>query len=139
MNAYRWEELHEGLSQEFQAELTASMMEDFLRMSGDYNPLHTDIEFAHQAGFRSVVVYGMLTSIFYSRLIGVYLPGQYSLLHGIDLEFVSPAFVGDRLRVSGKVIYLNQAYRRAEIRGMIHGEQGTLISKAKIRVGLLEH
>jgi 3-hydroxybutyryl-CoA dehydratase len=138
MNAYRWDELHEGLSGEFEAELTHSMMEDFLRLSGDDNPLHTSGEFAQRAGFPGVVAYGLLTSAFYSRLVGVYLPGKYCLLHGIDLEFVKPAFIGDRLRVSGRITYLNQAYRRAELRAVIHNRQGELISRAKIRVGLRE-
>jgi len=139
MNAYRWDQLREGLSDEFEADLTHSMMEDFLRLSGDHNPLHADAEFAHQAGFRAVVAHGMLTSALYSRFVGMYLPGRYCILHGIDVDFVNPAFIGDRLRVSGTVTYLNHVYRRVEIKATIHNNHGDLISKAKIRVGLHEH
>lgn len=139
MNAYRWNELREGLSGEFEAELTRSMMEVFAQLSGDDNPLHTDSEFAKRAGFPGVVAHGMLISAFYSRLVGVYLPGRYSLLHGIEVELVKPAFIGDRLRVSGRITYLNSAYKRAEIRAAIHNGQDELISRAKIRVGLHEH
>jgi len=139
MNAYRWEELTEGLAAEFEVELTQSMLDDFAGLSGDDNPLHTNDEFAERAGFPKTVAHGMLTSAFYSRLAGVHLPGKYCLLHGIDLEFVKPAFAGDRLHISGKITYLNQAYRRAEIKAQIHNAQGELISRAKIRVGLHEH
>src|SRR5215469_2074496 len=116
MNSYRWHELREGLSHQFEAELTQSMMEDFVRVSGDYNPLHTDAEFARGAGFRDKVAHGMLTSTLYSRLVGVYLPGRYCFLHGIDVDFVAPAFVGDHLHVSGTIFQLSHAYRRAEIK-----------------------
>lgn len=139
MNAYQWNELHEGLSHEFEAELTQSMIEDFVRLSGDNNPLHTDPEFAQKAGFRTAVAHGMLTSALYSRLVGIYLPGRYWILHGIDLDFVKPAFVGDCLRVSGAVTYLNQAFRRVEMKATIYNQHGHLISRAKIRVGLHEH
>lgn len=139
MNAYRWSELREGLSEEFEAELTPLMLQDFLRISGDHNPLHADPEFARHAGFRDVVAPGMLVASLYSQLVGVYLPGRYCLLHGIDLDFVKPAFAGDRLRVFGQICHLNQAYRRAELKATIHGTNGELISKAKIRVGLNEH
>ena len=139
MNAYRWEELREGLAHEFEAELTQAMIEDFRRLSGDENPLHVDNNFASAAGFAQPVAYGMLTSSLYSRLVGMYLPGRYCLLHGIDIDFVSPAFAGDKLSVSGKITYLNQAYRRAEIRAAIHNGRGELISKAKIRIGVHEH
>jgi len=139
MNAYRWADLAEGLSAEFEVELTRAMLDDFVQLSGDDNPLHTDDEFAKRAGFAGVVAHGMLTSALYSRLAGVHLPGKFCLLHGIDLEFVKPSFAGDRLRVSGKIIYLNQAYQRAEIKAQIQNGKGELISKAKIRVGLHEH
>ena len=93
----------------------------------------------HRRWFAQPVAYGMLTSSLYSRLVGMYLPGRYCLLHGIDIDFVSPAFAGDKLSVSGRITYLNQAYRRAEIRAAIHNGRGELISKAKIRIGVHEH
>ena len=139
MNSYRWDELSEGLSHEFEVQLTQSMQQDFLELSGDQNPLHTDGKFAKHAGFRDVVAYGMLTSALYSTLVGVYLPGRYCLLQGIDLDFVNPAFLEDRLRVAGSISYLNQAYRRAEVKASIRNGDGQLISRAKIRVGVHEH
>jgi 3-hydroxybutyryl-CoA dehydratase len=139
MNSYRWDELSEGLSHEFEAQLTQSMLTDFLELSGDQNPLHTDTEFARHAGFRDIVAYGMLTSALYSTLVGVYLPGRYCLLQGIDVDFVNPAFLGDHLRVAGSISYLNQAYHRAEVKASIHNGDSQLISRAKIRVGVHEH
>jgi 3-hydroxybutyryl-CoA dehydratase len=115
------------------------MQTDFSELSGDRNPLHIDSEFARHAGFRDVVAYGMLTSALYSTLVGVYLPGRYCLLQGIDVDFVNPAFLGDRLRIAGSISYLNQAYRRADVKASIHNGNSQLISKAKIRVGVHEH
>jgi 3-hydroxybutyryl-CoA dehydratase len=139
MNSYRWDELSEGLSHEFEVQLTQSMQTDFLELSGDQNPLHTDSQFARHAGFRDVIAYGMLTSALYSTLVGVYLPGRYCLLQGIDVDFVNPAFLGDHLRVAGSISYLNQAYHRAEVKASIHNGDGQLISRAKIRVGVHGH
>jgi 3-hydroxybutyryl-CoA dehydratase len=138
MNAYRWSELYTGLAHSFEVELTAFMMRQFLELSGDNNPLHLDPAFAASAGFPDVVVYGMLTSTLYSRLVGVYLPGRYCLLQGISLDLSKPAYIGDQLTVKGEIAHLNEAYRRIEIKAVI--EKGSeVISKAKIRVGLLEH
>jgi len=139
MNSYRWDELSEGLSHEFEVQLTQSMLKKFLELSGDQNPLHTDSEFARHGGFRDKIAYGMLTSALYSTLVGVYLPGRYCLLQGIDVDFVNPAFLGDHLRVAGSISYLNRAYRRAEVKASIHNGDGQLISRAKIRVGVHEH
>lgn len=137
MNAYRWSELHIGLAHSFTVQLTPAMMQDFLHLSGDTNPLHLDATFAKEAGFPDVVAYGMLTSALYSRMVGVYLPGRFCLLHGIQVDFSNPAYVGDWLTVKGEIAHLNDAFRRIEIRASI--ENGTqVISKAKIRVGLNE-
>ena len=86
MNSYRWDELSEGLSHQFEVQLTQSMLMNFLELSGDQNLLHTDSEFARHAGFRDIIAHGMLTSALYSTLVGVYLPGRYCLLHGIDVH-----------------------------------------------------
>jgi acyl dehydratase len=136
MNAYRWADLTVGLAHQFEVTLTAEMMAAFAGLSGDVNPLHVDAAYAKEAGFRGPVAFGLLTSSFYSRLVGVHLPGKYALLHGIDVDFVSPAFAGDRLEVSGEIKDLVDAYHRIEMRARIKNQDGKVISKAKIRVGL---
>jgi len=136
MNCYQWSDLKVGLNDAFEVRLTPDMMEAFASISGDTNPLHCDQQFAIQHGFSGTVAYGLLTSAFYSQLVGVHLPGRYALLHGIDVDFVSPAYPGDILNVSGEITYLNEAFRRIEIRANIRNQEEKIVSKAKLRVGL---
>ena len=136
MNDYGWDDLTLGMSAQFDVEVTSELMTAFANLSGDVNPLHMDDQFAQNAGFPGRVVFGMLTASFYSRLVGVYLPGKRALLDGIDLEFKSPAFIGDRLSVSGEIAFLNDTYHRCEIKAHIRNAAGKLISKATIRAGL---
>jgi acyl dehydratase len=138
MNDYRWSDLVMGMAAQFEVELTAEMMTCFAALSGDVNPLHLDDELAKAAGFQSRVAFGLLTTSFYSRLVGVYLPGKCALLHGIDVEFKLPAYIGDRLTVSGEVVFLNDAYRRLELKARIRNQAGNVISKAAILAGVRE-
>jgi 3-hydroxybutyryl-CoA dehydratase len=138
MNDYRWEDLSLGMRVQFEVPLTEDMMTVFAAISGDLNPLHLDEAYARQNGFPGRVAFGMLTSSLYSRLVGMYLPGKRALLQGIDVEFKRPAHIGDVLTVSGEVTYLNEAYRRVELKGQIVNPAGKLISTAKIRVGVHE-
>ena len=64
-------------------------------------------------------------------------PGRHCLLHGVDASFVKPVFVGTRLTISGKVSHLNDAYRQAQIAAQITDDGGVVVSRAKIRVGVL--
>ncbi len=136
MNEYRLKELKKGHLEIFSVTITNVMMQGFMHMSGDVNPMHTDNEFPQKYGFSGKVVYGMLTSVFYSKLVGVYLPGKYALLQGVDITFQKPVYIGDELLVSGCVQHINEAYSQIEIKAWITNQEKIQISKAKIKVGV---
>jgi 3-hydroxybutyryl-CoA dehydratase len=138
MNSLRWSDLFVGLTAGFHVEITAEMMDQFRAMSGDSNPLHLDPDFARRAGHRGPVVFGMLTASFYSTLVGVYLPGRFAVLQGLDVDFIRPVFVGDKVFVSGEVSFLSDAVRRVELKAFISDAAGQRVSKARIRAGLHE-
>ena len=80
----------------------------------------------------------MLTASYYSTLAGVYLPGENSLIHGVDAKFLKPVFVGDTLTVEGKVSEKNDTYKLLIIKASIRNQDGEKVSRATIRVGVLE-
>jgi 3-hydroxybutyryl-CoA dehydratase len=136
MNTYRWEDLIVGMKHTFEGTFTEEMVAQFASISGDINPLHVDREYALSVGFEAPALFGMLTSSLYSRLVGVYLPGKYALLQGIDIDLHTPCFAGERLFVEGEIVFLMDAYRRMEIKASIRKGNRKLVSKALIRVGL---
>jgi 3-hydroxybutyryl-CoA dehydratase len=136
MNAYRWDDLAVGMKHGFEATFTEELAAAFAAISGDTNPLHSDREYAASVGFPAPTLFGMLTSSLYSQLVGVYLPGKYALLGGIDIDFHSPCFAGDKLEVQGEIVFLLDAYHRMEIKASIRNAGRKLVSKATIRVGL---
>jgi 3-hydroxybutyryl-CoA dehydratase len=135
MTEYQWADLFVGLKHGFSAVFTEEMVKNFATLSGDVNPLHTDREHALHAGFIAPVVFGMMSSSLYSRLVGVYLPGKYALLQGIDIDFNSPCYVGEVLNVEGEIIFLSEAFKRLEVKASIRKDNRKLVSKAIIRVG----
>lgn len=138
MNSFRFSDLKVGHTEAFTVEVDEKAMQAFLEISGDNNPLHVDTEVARARGFQNRVVYGMLSSSFYSCLVGVHLPGKNCLLQGIEITFLSPVYIGDRLTVQGEIVFLNEAYRFAEIKAVITNQSGQKVSRAKIKVGLHE-
>ncbi|MGA2634330.1 MAG: MaoC/PaaZ C-terminal domain-containing protein [Terracidiphilus sp.] len=135
MMEYRWSDLYIGLRHEFDATFSEEQAAAFAMLSGDVNPLHVDKAYAIEAGFPCPVLFGMLTSSLYSRLVGVYLPGKFALLQGIRIDFSSPCYVGDHLHVVGEIEFLSEAYRRLEIKATIRKDDGKLVSKALIKAG----
>ncbi len=138
MNEYRFEDIIEGTNAEFQVAVSEEMLEDFQRLSGDTNPMHTDREYAREKGMDDRICYGMLTASFYSRLVGMYLPGKFCILQEISVAFHKPVYINDILKVSGKVIKKNELFKRLEIDAKIINTNGERVSKARIKVGCLE-
>jgi 3-hydroxybutyryl-CoA dehydratase len=137
MNAYLWTDLRLGLNANFSATITREKLNYFLEISGDNNPLHTDEIFAKNSGFDSRVVYGLLTASFYSTLVGVYLPGRFALLQSTDIKYLSPVYIDDHLSIEGQITFLNEAYRQIWIDASITNQKQIIVSKAKIKAGLL--
>ena len=137
MKYYDFEDLYIGLKEEFEVVLTDDKMQKFKDISGDENPLHTNEELALKKGMLGKVVYGMLTSSFYSTLVGVHLPGEKCLLQGIDIIFKKPVYLNEKLKVVGEIKYINEVYRSIEIRDYIKNEKNEKVSVAKIKVGVI--
>jgi 3-hydroxybutyryl-CoA dehydratase len=138
MNIYKFSDIEVGLEESFEAGIDASKMDKFLDISNDTNPLHIDSGYAQEKGFSHRVVYGLLTASFYSTLVGVYLPGKYCILQGINIQFSKPVYIDDKLKISGKVSYINEAYRQIEIKAAITNQDNKKVSKATIKVGIID-
>jgi 3-hydroxybutyryl-CoA dehydratase len=138
MKEYKFLNINIGLEESFDVIIDSSKLDKFLDISGDINPLHIDSAYAKEKGFDDRVVYGLLTSSFYSTLVGVYLPGKYCILQSIDIQFSKPVYIGDILNISGKVNYINEAYKQIEIKAMILNQHNKKVSKATIKVGVMD-
>src|SRR5580658_8711 len=89
----RFEELVVGQDAEFVHALTDHDLEVFASLTGDFNPLHVDENFARRTMFRKPIAHGMLSASFLSTLIGTMLPGGGALWVSQSLNFHHPAHV----------------------------------------------
>ena len=74
-------------------------LEDFVKLTGDDNPLHMDENFAEKTHLGQRVVHGMLSASFISTVIGTKLPGKGALWISQTLNFLAPARIGDEITV----------------------------------------
>jgi 3-hydroxybutyryl-CoA dehydratase len=137
VNEYAVGDVRVGMAEEFSVTVTRTMTTEFVGISGDINPLHVDERYAEAKGFRDSVVHGLLTSAFYSTLVGVYLPGKHCLLQSIKVTFHNPVFAGDHVTVRGEITHVSEALRVMTVRGSITNQAGDTVSKAQIQVGFI--
>jgi acyl dehydratase/NAD(P)-dependent dehydrogenase (short-subunit alcohol dehydrogenase family) len=88
----------------FEVEVAPEEAIAFARLSGDWNPLHTDPEHARGTPYRRPVLHGAFSAGLVSRLAGMHLPGRNCLLHSMRLRFVAPIVPPAALVVSGRLV-----------------------------------
>lgn len=124
---HRLDQIELGLKKEFTMKITESMIADFAKISGDYNPLHMDENYAKSTTFKNRVCHGMLLASFFSRLVGMYLPGKYALYFSQSLNFQNPCFINDVITIEGKVIDKSVATRLITIKTSIYNQERTCL------------
>ena len=75
----------------------------FQRLSGDYNPLHTDKTFAISKGFSEIVMYGNLLNGFISHFIGMALPCRNVMILTQDIQFRKPFYLNDEIILKSSI------------------------------------
>ena len=106
---YTFDSINVGMNHEFEITVTEKLVLDFSVISGDFNPLHMDEDYATKTKFKKRICHGMLLASFLSRLVGMYLPGKNALYFSQILNFVSPCFINDIFIVKGEINYKNYA------------------------------
>ena len=108
---FKFEDLKIAQSEEFQIIVTETMIDEFAEISGDFNPIHTNQEFAKGTRFKNKIAHGMLLASFFSRIVGMYLPGENSTYMSQSVQFVKPCFPGDKITVQGEITDKSESTR----------------------------
>lgn len=134
MKEYQFKDLHLGMEESFEVLVTQEMMEAFGAISGDKNPLHTDVKYARNGGYQGKVVYGLLTASFLSALAGMYMPGKHCLLQEVNVKFLLPVYVGEKLNVTGKIAEMDELFQQVVLKVQITRENNEKVLRGKIRL-----
>lgn len=137
MKEYRFNEIEVGQEVSFIYKIDEKMMEQFKQISKDDNPLHNDLEYAKENGYKEKVVYGLLTQSALSSLAGMYMPGKYSLIHSIETLFIKPVFLSDcPLIVNAKVISKDDRFNQIELKYNIYNQNKEKVCRGTMKIGV---
>ena len=117
--------------------ITEADVVQFAGLSGDFNPVHMDHEFARSTPFRRPIAHGLLVFSVASGL-GVSCPPMRTLavLEIREWHFREPVFFGDTVRVQGEVAHkeVRARGRRGEItwRRRIVNQEGKVVQEGVV-------
>ncbi|WP_249871733.1 MaoC family dehydratase [Oceanobacillus saliphilus] len=116
-----------GDSASFSRTVTETDFVMFAGLSGDYNPIHVDKEYAKNTFFRERISHGLLTASFLSRLLGMHIPGPGSIYVSQTLHFTKPVYIGDTITARAEVMELDEDNRLITLKTTCKNQNGSIV------------
>lgn len=90
-------------------QVTPEVYAAFQTVSGDFNPLHTNRDFATRKGFEGKVMYGNILNAFISHFVGMLLPSQDVMILSQDINFHKPVYLNDEITLKASIDDVSEA------------------------------
>ena len=116
-----------GQSASFGKTITETDVYLFAGISGDFNPVHVNAEFAKEGKFKKQVAHGMLTASLISTVLGTKLPGPGAIYAKQELKFLAPVFFGDTITATCTVKEIIEEKNRVVMDCAVVNQDGTKV------------
>ena len=115
-DGYKYEDLSIGMSHETFHKITENDIQLFAEVSGDFNPLHMNEDYAKGTIFGQRIAHGALTASFISAILGNNLPGPGAIFTGLSMRFRRPVYIGSDVTVRAEVTELQPRGNRVTLK-----------------------
>jgi len=100
---YTYDQLEIGMSASFTKTITETDVYLFAGISGDFNPMHMNEEFAKLTPFKTRIAHGALPQSLIAPVLGMKLPGLGTVALEVLCRFRAPTFFGDTVTATAEV------------------------------------
>ena len=121
------DELKVGDSAQISKTITEKDINDFARVIGDFNPIHTDQAYAEKTPFKGRIAHGALSIGLFSNILGNILPGHGSIYLSHEIKFLAPVRIRDTITAKVEVIELVPEKNRAKFRTICVNQEGKIV------------
>jgi len=89
-------------------QITDSVVRAFAELSGDYNPIHLDEEFASKTRFGRRIAHGMISGALISAVLGYEFKERKIVYLSQTLKFTAPVFLDDTITATATVANIRE-------------------------------
>jgi 3-hydroxybutyryl-CoA dehydratase len=129
MRSLTMEQLALGDSARFTKTVTETDVAFFAAISGDFNPIHVDAEFAKGSRFGARVAHGPLTLALAAGVLGMHLPGVGTIAVTNHIDYRLPVYIGDTITTVGEVAEMDAERRRVKVALTWTNQNGDLVAE----------
>ena len=117
--------------------VTDELVRAFAEVSGDYNPIHLDEDFAKGTRFGRRIAHGMLSGAFISAVLG-YEFGERKIVYlSQTLKFTAPVFIGDTVTTTATVTNVREDKQIVTMETVCTKQDGEIVVKGESAVMVL--
>lgn len=132
-------EIYVEIGDKFSTErhVTDEVIRKFAEISGDYNPIHLDEEFAKTTRFGRRIAHGMLSGAFISAVLGYEFKERKIVYLSQTMKFTAPVFIGDTVTATGTVTNIREDKGIVTLETVCTNQNGETLVKGEAVVMIL--
>jgi 3-hydroxybutyryl-CoA dehydratase len=135
---YRFDDIEPGLTKNFRVNISESLVNEFAKITGDFSPIHMEEGYARTTKFKQRISHGMLVGSFFSRLVGMHLPGKNGVLLSYSIKHLLPCFLDQEILVKGIVMDKSNSTRIITLKATITDSYGKTLIDGILKVFVSE-
>ena len=105
--------IHIGKKLSLTKKINKNLINQFVKLSGDNNPIHVNESYAKKTSYKKIVAHGMLSETFLSTIIGTKLPGKGSLWIEKEVKYIKIVRVNDLITFNAEITFIDEKNRIA--------------------------
>ncbi|PZC45419.1 MAG: Acyl dehydratase [Chloroflexi bacterium] len=118
--------------------VSEEMVARYAEITGDYNPLHFDQDFAKSTRFGGLISQGGITTGLLHALVAMDMPGPGTVFMTQRWSFPRPVYIGDTIRAEATVLSIHERKPRAEIQFVVTNQDGLEVLNGEATVYQVE-
>ena len=118
-------------------QITDTVVRAFAELSGDFNPIHLDEEFARNTQFGQRIAHGMISGALISAVLGNEFKGIKIVYLSQTMKFTAPVFIDDTVTATGTVTNIREDKPIVTVETVCKNQAGKTVVKGEAMIMIL--
>src|SRR5215203_7421818 len=118
-------------------QITDAVIRAFAELSGDFNPIHLDEEFAKTTQFGRRIAHGMISGALISAVLGYEFKERKIVYLSQTMKFIAPVFIDDTVTATATVTNIREDKGIVTLETTCTNQNGEILVKGEATVMIL--
>lgn len=118
--------------------ITDEVVRAFAELSGDFNPIHLDEEFAAKTRFKKRIAHGMISGALISAVLGNEFREKKIVYLSQTMKFVAPVFLDDTVTATATVAHIREDKPIVTVETVCRNQNGDTVVTGEAKIMLLD-